>query len=33
MIYGEAYVDKTISFFWQYIIFSDEAHYDPDLYT
>jgi hypothetical protein len=27
--YGEEHKDKTIEDFWQYIIFTDEAHIDP----
>jgi hypothetical protein len=29
-IYGQTHIEKTIDNFWQYIIFSDEAHYDAD---
>lgn len=27
--YGKEHREKTIDNFWQYIVFSDEAHYDP----
>ena len=27
--YGQIYKDKTINDFWQYIVFTDEAHIDP----